>query len=185
MNSMTAVHRLPFALLLSLVLHLSLLYGVHRHLSAPPEPAPRRPLEARLRPPAVATPAPQAAPQLQLPDAVRRPAPARERPPAPARPTRRAIVVAPSAGQPAVRAAQAQLARHLLYPAEAVRRGLEGEVQVLLVLDEAGDVLGARVERSSGHALLDEAAVAAVRELRGVPGAATGELLLPVRFKLR
>ncbi len=181
---MTAVHRLPFALLASFLLHLSLLYGIHRTLTDTPPPAPRRPLEARLRPPAVTTPPPREVPRLHLPDAVRQAEPARAR--RPGRPARSEIVVAPrtGTGQSVVRAAQAQLARRLLYPAEAVRQGLEGEVHVLLVLDQAGDVLGARVERSSGHRLLDDAAVAAARELRGVPGAAGGELLLPVRFKL-
>ena len=85
----------------------------------------------------------------------------------------------------AARSAAGQLARDLPYPAEAIERGLQGEVLVLLFLDESGNAIAARVEASSGHALLDDAAVLAARSLRALPGSAPREALLPVRFRLR
>jgi len=80
--------------------------------------------------------------------------------------------------------ASRQVARRLLYPEEAVVRGLEGEAQVMLFLDAGGNAVAARLERSSGHAILDEAAVAAARGVRGLPEGGDREVLLPVRFRL-
>jgi len=78
-----------------------------------------------------------------------------------------------------------QLSQTLLYPPEAVRRGLEGEVVVMLELDAAGRIVGASVASGSGHAILDEAALAAARQL-GTLGPSVGgkAVLLPVRFRL-
>ena len=73
----------------------------------------------------------------------------------------------------------------LFYPEEAIRRGLEGEALVLLMLDESGQVVAARIEESSGHPLLDEAALRAVRRLRSLPADAPLESLLPVRFQIK
>ena len=63
----------------------------------------------------------------------------------------------------AARSAGEQMARELLYPPEAIERGLQGEALVLLFLDESGNAIAARLEASSGHALLDDAAVRAAR----------------------
>ena len=73
----------------------------------------------------------------------------------------------------------------LLYPREAIEQGIEGEATVLLFLDERGDAIAARLEASSGSALLDDAAVRAARSLRSLPAGAPREALLPVRFRLR
>ena len=78
-----------------------------------------------------------------------------------------------------------QIARELLYPLEAIERGLEGEVLVMLFLDEAGNAIAARVEASSGHKLLDDAAVRAARMLKSLPASAPREALVPVRFRLK
>ena len=56
---------------------------------------------------------------------------------------------------------------------------------VLLFLDASGNAIAARLEASSGHALLDDAAVRAARTLRALPDSAPREALLPVRFRLR
>ena len=77
------------------------------------------------------------------------------------------------------------MSRALLYPREAIEQGIEGEATVLLFLDESGNAIAARLEASSGHALLDDAAVRAARTLRGLPSGAPREALLPVRFRLR
>jgi protein TonB len=106
-------------------------------------------------------------------------------------PSKPAVNIAPPSGEPqrlegdAARRALEQLARELPYPPEAVERGLQGEALVLLFLDGGGDVIAARLENSSGHALLDEAALRAARRLRALPASAPREALLPVRFRLR
>ena len=82
-----------------------------------------------------------------------------------------------------VRQAQSKLMEHLLYPPQAVAQGLEGEVILLLTLDANGRVTAASVARSSGHAILDEAAMDAARSL-GPLRSATREILLPVEFTL-
>lgn len=73
----------------------------------------------------------------------------------------------------------------LFYPAEAIRLGLQGEALVLLILDTSGEVIAARLEESSGHPLLDDAALQAVRRLRSLPSDAPQETLLPVRFRIK
>ncbi len=75
------------------------------------------------------------------------------------------------------------------YPAEAIARGIEGTVVLRLTIDEQGRVIEVEVARSSGHAILDEAAVAAVRSWRGRPARRGGRdvrirQLLPIRFRL-
>jgi len=49
------------------------------------------------------------------------------------------------------------------YPAMAIRLGYEGTVQLRIVVDEHGSVASAEIQASSGHADLDEAAVAWVK----------------------
>ena len=75
--------------------------------------------------------------------------------------------------------------RGLFYPEEAIARGLEGEVLVLMIIDESGRVVASRLEQGSGHRVLDDAALHAVRSLRSLPSDAPREALLPVRFRLR
>jgi len=87
-------------------------------------------------------------------------------------------------GEAALRAGE-QLRRELPYPAEAIARGLQGEALVLLFLDASGNAIAARLEASSGHALLDDAAVRAARGLHSLPDSAPREALVPVRFRLR
>ncbi len=85
----------------------------------------------------------------------------------------------------ATRQANTQIARELPYPPEAIARGLEGEVLVRLILDASGDAIAARLEASSGYALLDDAAMRAARTLHALPESMPREALLPVRFRLR
>ena len=167
--------RLAAALTLSLFLHL--LPFLPTDIFAPKKPSTAAILQASLRPP----PSPVAAPPLELPPETHRspapkPAPAREKskPPAPATWTqavRQQLQKLDAAGQ--------------FYPPEAIARGLQGEVLVLFVLDENGHVVAARVEQGSGQAILDDAALRAVRSLRSLPADAPQQGLLPVRFRLR
>lgn len=96
----------------------------------------------------------------------------------------KAVPMARLAGEAAASAAE-QLQRELPYPPEAIERGLQGEALVLLFLDASGNAIAARIESSSGHALLDDAALRAARTLRALPASAPREALLPVRFRLR
>jgi protein TonB len=90
----------------------------------------------------------------------------------------------PLAGQQ-LEDALAQLADKLLYPPEAIRLGLQGETVVLLDIGEGGRIASAVVASTSGHAVLDQAALRAVRQVGSLsPTLAGRSILLPVRFRL-
>jgi periplasmic protein TonB len=78
----------------------------------------------------------------------------------------------------------------LRYPPAAVRRNLSGTVDIEIVVNPSGDVADVRVVRSSSHAVLDAAAVDALRRLPRVPFPAdvaprTIRARLPVVFELQ
>jgi protein TonB len=78
-----------------------------------------------------------------------------------------------------------RLSEELLYPADALRRGLEGEVVILVELGEDGRILEASIASGSGHPTLDDAAVRAVKRLGTLgPASAHKSILLPVRFRI-
>lgn len=168
------------ALVLSLALHLAVYALAELAVPvAPPRPPPRAPIEAMLIVPEI--PVPQEA----------APAPATAPVAAPQAPGAAPRVPKPQAGPlPAPGTTQAALAPRRpepppnYYPPEAVLRGIEGEALVQLALDPSGRILSAQLARSSGHAILDEAALRAVRSLKTVPGGGR-EAMLPVRFRLR
>ena len=56
------------------------------------------------------------------------------------------------------------------YPTEARRKGQEGNATIEFLLSTEGFITEARVLRSSGFPLLDQAALIAVVSCRGVPG---------------
>ena len=154
----------PLALLLSLALHAALVVAPHV-LVAKTAPVRVPGIEVRLRPaPAVA----EASAVTTDPE------------PAPAAPT---AVVRPLTGS-ALRRAQAAFSEHLFYPPQAVAQGLEGEVILLLMLGEDGRLQSASIARSSGHALLDRAALDAARQLGALPGNPR-QTLFPVNFRLQ
>ena len=70
-----------------------------------------------------------------------------------------------------------------VYPLVSRRRGEEGEVRLLVRLDNAGKVVSAEVMSSSGFDSLDNAAFEAVRKWVFVPGT-PDELIIPVIFRL-
>ena len=174
--------RLFAALVLSLSLHLlPLLQNFNFDQKLPSTAAM---LKAELRQPAP-PPAPAAMPPLDLP----KPRSTPENAPKPTPPSKPQSRPAPSPPQTWTQAVREHLKKldnaGQFYPAQAIAQGLEGEVQVLLIIDESGTVSAARVEQSSGHAILDEAALRAVRSLRSLPADAPREVVLPVRFRLR
>ncbi|MES2237042.1 MAG: energy transducer TonB [Pseudomonadota bacterium] len=85
---------------------------------------------------------------------------------------------------PSLRRAQAMLSKHLFYPPLAVTQGLEGEVVLLLTLDATGQIRALAIAKSSGHVLLDDAALDAVRHVGALPGN-PHQTLLPVTFRLQ
>lgn len=76
------------------------------------------------------------------------------------------------------------------YPYAARRRGLQGQVIVRALVGADGRALDVRVQQTSGHRMLDRAAVAAVRGWRFKPalknGApAKGRVDVPITFRLK
>lgn len=159
---------LHLALLLSLALHAALIVAPTL-LAANQRPAPAPNIEARLLPP----PAPDALAEAVSTEASSADAASEQRP-APPRSLQGA----------ALRRAQAALSKHLFYPPQAVAMGLEGEVILLLSLTESGQLVSAAVARSSGHALLDQAALDAARNIGALPGNPR-QTLFPVSFRLQ
>ncbi|HNO58594.1 MAG TPA: energy transducer TonB, partial [Accumulibacter sp.] len=100
---------------------------------------------------------------------------------------RRPPVTKPSSSKAAPRAvaaAQRKLSNHLYYPPEAVARGLEGEVRLLLELDDDGTIREVGVVASSGHRLLDQAAVNAALRMGRIASSQARQMILPVSFRL-
>ena len=83
----------------------------------------------------------------------------------------------------ALATAMATLSQEMFYPHEAIERGVEGRVILLLHLDVIGRIQSAEVASSSGHAMLDDAALQAVRRITSIAGSAR-QVLLPVDFRL-
>ena len=78
---------------------------------------------------------------------------------------------------------------HPEYPSIARRRGLEGTVLLEILVKEDGSADAIRVESSSSHQILDEAAVAAAGKWRFIPGSVNGKPIamrinVPVSFHL-
>lgn len=166
---------LYFCLLLSLVLHLAMVIGPRWLASKTQVVEPPR-IEVTLVP---ETPPP---PPIDSVTTVEPPPPiAAPQPPAPVPTTKPAAKRIQGA---ALRRAQAALSEHLLYPPEAVRRELEGDVILLLLLDRDGRIQSIELARSSGHALLDQAAISAATRIGSLPGN-PAQTLLPVSFRLQ
>lgn len=82
----------------------------------------------------------------------------------------------------------AWIERHKRYPSRASDRRLEGEAVVALTLDRRGRLRRVELVQSSGHALLDEAAIDAVRRADPFPRPETGNWTrrrfeVPLRFR--
>lgn len=172
--------RLVLAFAASLLLHAAALVDGP---AAPPARLSAPPLQATLRlPPATPAPA-EALVKNTLDDES-------ERPLAP--PPQETPTIAPKAApRPAQiqarqeQAAQRKLAEHLFYPAEAIAGNLEGEVRLILTLAADGGIADVQLAASSGHRLLDDAAVRAAWAMGRLPGVTARELILPVIFRLQ
>lgn len=65
--------------------------------------------------------------------------------------------------------ARALIERNKSYPEEALQMSMTGSVVVAYVIDREGRLVRAEIDRSSGHSLLDQAALRAVRRTRFEP----------------
>lgn len=83
------------------------------------------------------------------------------------------------------------LEQHRRYPRQAERMRQEGTAHVRFSVDQRGHVANARIERSSGNALLDEATLATVLRASPVPPPPIElapypvEVMVPVEFYVR
>lgn len=172
--------RLALALIVSLLFHLlPFISELVTPRPAPLPPSPLPALTAELRPPPL-----PAAPPLMLPE---EPTEKAAKPkPLQAAPKPAAMSGKPRSWEDEVsKQFRKQAEQGLYYPAEAIAQGLQGEVLVLMIIGGNGQVSAARIEQSSGHRLLDEAALHAVRSLRSLPADAPHQALLPVRFSIK
>lgn len=179
--------RLAGATVLSLLLHAILLgaggWLMERHPRGTEE---LPPLEVSLTPPEAPPPAllaPEPPVPETTPEIVKAPVPP-EHSPAPPPVSGPAPAAAAGTVAAITQAATRQIAQYLFYPPEAIAQGLQGQALVRLYLDEKGDAIAARLERSSGYPLLDDAAVRAATTVRSMPEGGAREILLPVRFRL-
>jgi protein TonB len=82
-------------------------------------------------------------------------------------------------------ALQKKLNERVFYPPEAIARGLEGTVMLLMVFADDGHVTDVQLAASSGHAILDNAAIRAAYAIGRMPGQPAGESIKAVTFQLQ
>ncbi|MBI1976016.1 MAG: TonB family protein [Candidatus Omnitrophica bacterium] len=75
------------------------------------------------------------------------------------------------------------------YPRAALLKNIQGRLVLLVEVSAGGDPLEVRVERSSGYAILDQAALEAVRKWKFTPAkvgtiAIRSQVRIPVQFKI-
>lgn len=177
-------HRLILAFALSFALHGAVLLPdiFKRPPMTPPPPA----LQARLRLPPAPEP-PRAEPVLKNTiDEEIAPKEIEPPPPPPPKPEpKEALQNAPKNTQKRdLQIAQRKLSEQQFYPPEAVARNIEGEVRLIIKLSDSGAVEDVSVAASSGHSILDNAAIRAAYAMGSLTGVTSRELVLPVIFRL-
>ena len=189
--------RLGLALAVSLVFHLALLLSVAWLKHAVPAELLLPPLEVKLvmsepttllvNELATELTTPSEPEPVIEPEPPQIPPPIRETPPATVSPAPIIRPVKPvvprELPERELDIAKATLARDEFYPREAIKQGIEGRVVLQLTLDDTGRVTALEVASSSGHAVLDGAALKAATRIGQLPGGRR-QLLLPVEFKL-
>ncbi len=83
-----------------------------------------------------------------------------------------------------LRAIRARIEQQKTYPSSARREGIEGTTTLAFRIREGGAVEEARVLKSSGSSLLDEASLEAVRRAAPLPPV-EGEIRVSLVFQLR
>ncbi|HEY8901395.1 MAG TPA: energy transducer TonB [Chthoniobacterales bacterium] len=159
-----------------------------------PEPAPESPPDSAAEPP----PTPVATPEMPLP----KPAPRAPAPPKNSTPSRKiapraasakpAVGGSPGSSSGAVHEARPDTPRNRAprYPEIARRNAWEGRVIVRASVTPAGRVSAVSLHRGSGHAVLDNTALQAVRGWLFLPKTVGGQAVasvveVPVNFSLR
>lgn len=166
------VRRLLPALAASLLLHAAALAAASWRFGRNPEAITPAMLSATLLPPALVRP--DASPDPMLKNTLSDGTAPRTPLPAPGK-----------AARMPQEEAQRKLSEHLYYPPDAVAKGIEGEVRLLLSLDAGGNIIDAQVASGSGHDILDQAAMRAAHAMGRLPGTGVREVILPVVFRLR
>ena len=174
--------RLIIAFALSLALHGSLLLPdiLKRLPAARPHPA----LQATLRLPPMPEPIPQPTEPL-LKDTIAQDdaIPVEEPPPPPPSPTPAKQSTKDTLKRD-VQIARKKLSKTQFYPPEAIAQNIEGDVRLIIKLSDSGSVDDVIVASSSGHAILDNAAIKAAYAMGKLTGVTSRELILPVIFRL-
>ena len=80
--------------------------------------------------------------------------------------------------------ARKKLSKTQFYPPEAIAQSIEGDVRLIIKLSDSGSVDDVIVASSSGHAILDNAAIKAAYAMGKLTGVTSRELILPVIFRL-
>lgn len=85
---------------------------------------------------------------------------------------------------------QIEFEPEFIYPAEAIEKNIEGDVQLLLLVSKEGNVKEAKVKNSSGYKILDEAAINFGKKIKYTPLESIGiyeEIWIdtPVQFRLK
>lgn len=75
------------------------------------------------------------------------------------------------------------------YPYRAKKEGLQGKVLVAVLVKVDGTPASVQISSSSGHSILDEAAILAVKKWRFIPAKRNGEfiqasVIVPIEFKI-
>lgn len=82
-----------------------------------------------------------------------------------------------------------ELARYFYYPAQAQRRGIEGKVIIAFMLGRQGRIDSVSISKSSGFAILDDAALSSFRKINVINHQSEHDnpdimMKLPVIYKL-
>lgn len=149
---------------------------VREPLPAPPRPV-RRPVAAPEKPVLVQAAAPAAAPPS----------------PAAPRPVQSGSSAAAASGLTVTYIArlQAWLERHKSYPRRARLDRIEGSVLLYFAVGRGGELLAYRIQRSSGHGILDEATVDLIRRAQPLPPMPDDmdkdrlEIVVPILYALK
>ena len=175
--------RLTLAFALSLAVHGAALLPdfLKRLPAAPPKP----PLQAMLRLPPAPEPRPVEPLLKNTLDEEVAPKEVELPPPPPPKPVEPAPKPVPKNTQKRdIQIAQRKLSEQQFYPPEAIARNIEGEVRLIIKLAENGTVDDVAIAASSGHAILDNAAIRAAYAMGALTGVTSRELILPVVFRL-
>ena len=158
----------------------------------PPEPPREQKPEEEEEKPKVEPPPPQPEAEVTLPREVKpeppKPLPQPEQP-RPTAPPRQRVASAAAVTAWNVSIAK-QIEKHKGYPPSALPRRETGVTQVAFAIDRDGRVIDSRIIRSSGHAALDEEAMATLRRAQPFPRPPDDlpgekfEFTVPVKFNV-